>query len=288
LGLGVAGVVAPSAIAGLVGVPVGRVSRAVITAIGAREIASGVGLLSRRGSRGWSWFRLMGDAVDLALLASAFGARSSRPGRLLASVAAVGAVTLADGLSLASKQHEAGQARSIGVHANITIQRNVGEVYRFWRDLSNVPSFMQHIEDVTESAGLSHWRARGPLGTALEWDAEVTDDRPEQSIAWQSREGASVPNRGSVSFVAEPHGVGTEVHVELAFEPPGGALGASLARLFDELPEQWLRNDLRRLKQILETGEVVRSDASVHRGPHPARPPQPDELQFLREKKVKS
>jgi uncharacterized membrane protein len=234
------------------------------------------------------WFSLglgMAAAVAPGAVAQLAGVSLDRRTRTVitaASVVAAGVVALAHGIDRAKRHQRAGHgSRSVAVGASITINRSPGEVYRFWRNLSNLPAFMLHVESVRESAGHSYWQAKGPVGSTFEWEAEITDDRPEQRIAWRSSEGADVPNHGSVAFVAEPRGVGTEVHVELAFEPPGGALGAGLARLFDELPEQWLRNDLRRLKQILETGEVVRSDASVHRGPHPARPPKPNELSRL-------
>jgi uncharacterized membrane protein len=195
------------------------------------------------------------------------------------AVATAAAVKLVDDL-LASRKNgvEPREAHPVSLRASVTINRTPAEVYRFWRALENLPLFMDHIESVREVGGESEWCARGPLGSSLEWQARIVEDEPEERISWQSLEGSELPNRGKVEFRDEPGGVGTEVHVELAFEPPGGAVGAALARLFDELPEQWLRNDLRRLKQILETGEVVRSDASIHRGRHPARPPEASEV----------
>jgi uncharacterized membrane protein len=122
--------------------------------------------------------------------------------------------------------------------------------------------------------GRSHWRAKGPAGTGVEWDADITVDRPGETLAWQSREGADVPNSGSVTFSRAPGGRGTEIRVELRYHPPAGRFGAAIAKLFGEEPSQQIEGDLRRLKQVLETGEVVHSDASIHRGMHPARPPE--------------
>jgi uncharacterized membrane protein len=198
------------------------------------------------------------------------------------AVASAAAVKLVDGLVSSSRSGVRTQAaRDVAVRASVTIRRSPGEVYGFWRSLANLPSFMQHLESVSETGEESVWRARGPLGAKLEWRARIVEDEPDERIAWGSLEGATLRNRGKVEFRGDPRGVGTEVHVELAFEPPGGAIGAGLARLFDALPEEWLKNDLRRLKQILETGEVVHSDASIHRGPHPARPPELEELRLV-------
>jgi uncharacterized membrane protein len=171
-----------------------------------------------------------------------------------------------------SHRGSSARARPISVKTSITIRREPADIYRFWRELDNLPLFMRHVESVTESDGHSAWYARGPAGKSLEWEAEIVADRPNERLAWRSLEGAAIPNYGSVEFRRAPHGQGTEVHLELGFEPPLGALGAGIARLFHELPALQLKNDLRRLKQILETGEIVHSDASIHRGLHPARP----------------
>jgi uncharacterized membrane protein len=88
------------------------------------------------------------------------------------------------------------------------------------------------------------------------------DDRPDELIAWRSLPGAAVENGGAVRFKSAPGGRGTEVIVHLHFSPPGGAVGASMARLFGEHPDQQLQDDLRRFKQVMETGEIARSEAS--------------------------
>jgi uncharacterized membrane protein len=114
---------------------------------------------------------------------------------------------------------------------------------------------------------------RAPAGTEVEWDAELIDDQPHRLIAWRSLEGADIPNAGVVRFVPAPGNQGTEVHVELSYDPPGGRVGALFAKLFGEEPQQQVASDLRRLKQVLEAGEVIKSDSSIYRGPHPAQPP---------------
>jgi uncharacterized membrane protein len=143
---------------------------------------------------------------------------------------------------------------------------------------------MFHLESVLVSDDrLSHWTAKAPAGTTVEWDAEITEDVPDQRIAWQSVEGATVPNRGRVVFSAAPADQGTEVLVDIEYSPPGGAIGELIAKLFGEEPLQQIKDDLRRFKQIMETGEVVRSDGSpegtrTHRQIH-QEDAQPGELE---------
>ena len=146
----------------------------------------------------------------------------------------------------------------------ITINRPVEEVYRFWRDLTNLPSFMNHLKSVEMTGdGRSHWTANAPAGRTVDWDAELVEDKPNQRIAWRSLDGSQVSNSGWVSFTPAPGDRGgTEVRVELSYDPPGGAIGKVVAKLFGEEPQQQVTDDLRRLKQVLETGEVVRSEGS--------------------------
>ena len=171
------------------------------------------------------------------------------------------------------------------LHSTTTVTRPAPEVYDFWRRFDRLPSFMAHLEEVRITGPrTSHWKASAPFGADVEWDAEIIEEVPGQSIAWRSVDGADVPNTGTVRFVPAPGARGTEVHVSLAFDPPGGQLGKAVARYFGEEPSQQLDDDLRRFKQVLETGEVVRSDGAP-RGKrarrefpqHPARPLTDDE-----------
>jgi len=162
------------------------------------------------------------------------------------------------------------------VRKAITISRPGEELYRFWHDFTNLPRFMSHLESV-EVTGPDrlHWRAKAPAGMTVEWDAEIVEDRPNALIAWRSLEGADVYNTGSVRFVPAPGGRGTEVRVVLHYVPPGGRIGAWFATLFGEAPEQQIHDDLRHFKQVMETGEVVLSDASfdgAHLFQRPAQP----------------
>jgi uncharacterized membrane protein len=159
------------------------------------------------------------------------------------------------------------------VTQTIIVNRSREDVYRFWRNFENLPRFMSHLEEVrTTGDRRSHWVARGPLGKRVEWDAEITSDLPSDSISWQSLPGALVENSGTVRFERAPGGRGTQVRVELSYAMPGGNTAATLAKLFVSEPGQMVKGDLRRFKQVMETGEVVHSDSSIHRSMHPARP----------------
>jgi uncharacterized membrane protein len=281
VGLGLAELMAPQGVASLIGVPNNRRTRLLLRALGVRELLAGVGLLAQPRSATWLWSRVVGDAMDLALLGNGFTKRRARLGRLIAATAAVAGVTAIDTLSAAKQSRNSTLSRvgaPIHVLRSITIKREPAEVYQFWRDLTNLPRFMAHLESVEVSGGRSTWRAKGPAGLTIGWEAETVLDRQGECIAWRSVEGTTtVPNRGVVRFSEAPGDRGTEVQVELKYEPPAGALGAAFAKLFGEEPSQQIDGDLRRLKQVLETGEVLQSDASIHRGPHPARPARDDE-----------
>lgn len=147
--------------------------------------------------------------------------------------------------------------RGIHVEESISISRPREEIYRFWRNFENLPRFMQHLEKVEViDERLSHWTARGPTGH-VEWNAEIINEEPGRLIAWRSLLGADVDHRGSVTFRDAPQGRGTEIKVVLDYIPPAGRVGAAVAKLFGEEPEMQIRDDLRRLREILETGEIA-------------------------------
>jgi uncharacterized membrane protein len=156
------------------------------------------------------------------------------------------------GISTASPQ-----AGKIHVEKHVSINRPIGEVYQFWRNLENLPRFMKHLKEVrTLDAKRSHWVANAPLGASVEWDAEIIMEQTDELIAWRSLPEAQVPNAGSVRFRALPAGRGTEVTVILEYIPPAGAVGAAFAKLFSEEPSQQIEGDLRRLRSVLEAGEI--------------------------------
>lgn len=280
LALGVSEVATPDVLLRLLGLPDTAQGRATLRALGAREIVNGLGIFAKPDSATPLWARVAGDVMDLALLGAAFGNPRAKPGRLVAASGAIAGIAALDLFSAARlSRQESVQKLVLPIHVvkGISINRPPETVYQFWRKLENLPRFMAHLESVREDEQGSVWRACGPLGTTIEWRAEITLDRPNEAIAWRSLEGTSVPSRGVVRFKPGPAGKGTELTVELKYDPPAGALGAAIAKLFGEEPAQQIAGDLRRLKQVLETGSVVHSDASIHRGMHPARPAAPDE-----------
>ena len=156
-----------------------------------------------------------------------------------------------------------GLDKPLRVEKTVTIQnKSAAELYTFWHDFENLPTFMKHLKSVTvmNSTNRSHWVANAPLGNSVEWDATVIDDRENQLISWASVPGADVENSGFVRFQAAPPGRGTEVKVVLEYSVPGGGLTAAIASLFGENPEQQIGDDLRRFKMLMETGEIATTE----------------------------
>ena len=153
--------------------------------------------------------------------------------------------------------HDANVARDVHVEKSIIIDKSPEELYSFWRQFENLPRFMDHLESVN-SVGFNrwHWVAKGPVGTRPEWDAEIYNEKPNELIAWRSLDG-NVTNAGSVHFEPAPGERGTQVRVVLNYNAPGGKVSALLAKLFGQEPGQMIEEDLRRLKQIFETGEIA-------------------------------
>ncbi|HVE80037.1 MAG TPA: SRPBCC family protein [Gemmatimonadaceae bacterium] len=282
IGLGVAQITAPGALARLVGVEDSDRSRSVMRTAGVREIAHGIGIFSAKPRpAGAVWSRVAGDVLDLAFLGKALSNDDNARNRTAAATAAVLGVTALDVLCAqrltrsAATTAEQGKSHGIRTKKSITVRLPVEEVYRFWRNFENLPRFMRHLESVeVVSERRSHWKAKAPAGLTVEWDAEIVDERPNELISWRSLEGADVSNAGTVRFQPAPGGRGTEVRVELQYDPPGGKIGSKLAMLFREEPGQQVQDDLRVFKQVMETGDIVLSDATVFDGPHPARPPE--------------
>ncbi|HEU4535223.1 MAG TPA: SRPBCC family protein, partial [Polyangiaceae bacterium] len=283
IGLGLAQIMAPRAIARTIGLRADDESaRRAMVALGVREIASGVGILAQRHPTEAVWSRVAGDVMDLALLGRSMTSGDADRGRMAGATAAVAGLTLLDAvtalqLGRGERGREAGasgetERRGVRIATSITIDCTAQQAYRLWRDVQNWPRFMPHLASVEAQGGRSVWRLRGPAGTHLEWASELGEDRPDERLAWRSVEGASVASEGAVSFAPAPGGRGTEVRLELRYEPPGGAAGAAVAKLLGALPAHELAADLRRFKQLVELGELSHSDASIHAGPHPARP----------------
>ena len=147
-----------------------------------------------------------------------------------------------------------GQQETV-VTESVIINRPARQLYDFWRDFTNLPQFMDNIKSVDKLDALrSHWVIKAPAGTSVEFDSRVVDDVPGRSISWQSEEGASVPNRGRVEFIETAAGDATNVRVTLSYDPPAGAAGRMVAKLFQREPSVQAAQDLERFKQLMERG----------------------------------
>ncbi len=258
IGLGVAQIVAPRGMSRLIGVKDTDGNTAVMRAVGMREIAAGIGLLSDPKPTGFAVARVAGDVMDLAMLANALNTPENNRGRTALATAAVLGVGLLDVLAsekLASTVpkvvHPAMPASTIELRRSVTIARPIDDVYAFWRNVESLPQFMKHIDSVRK----------------------VSDQRSNELISWRTIGVSDLTGHGTVAFRPAPGGRGTEVHADVSYQAPGGALGAKIARFFRDVPGVRIENQLNVLKQIMETGEEVRSDSSIHKGSHPAQPP---------------
>lgn len=260
IGLGLAQLIAPRGVSRTIGV---QDSPKLMRSLGAREIASGVGVLSQRRPAHWLWTRVAGDAMDLALLGAAARSPRSLRSRIGWATAAVAGVAVLDLLSSIdnTQRKQMGQGPTVTgevrLEKSITVNFSPEECYRFWHDFTSFPRFMKHLESVEITGdNRMHWKAKGPAGSTVEWDAELVTDEPGRHIAWRSLEGSQVDNEGVVRFEPAPGGRGTIVRVLMSYKPPGGLAGALVAKMFGEEPSQQIDEDLRRFKWLIETGEI--------------------------------
>jgi len=170
---------------------------------------------------------------------------------------------------------ERGKAPGTGKHASvpyelgirvdnsIEINKPAAELFRFWRNFENLPTFMRHLKSVKMlDDRRSHWVAEGPAGTSVEWDAEVINEVENELIGWRSLEGSEVDNAGSVRFSPTSGGRGTRVSVSLQYNPPAGSLGAAVAKLLGADPKKQVKTDMRRFKELMEIGHITTSAAN--------------------------
>ena len=151
-----------------------------------------------------------------------------------------------------------GGGAGINVQESVAIARSPQELYRFWRNLENLPRFMRHVDSVElVTDTISRWRAKGPAGTTVEWNAEVINDVPNKILAWISLKGSDVVSAGSVNFEPVSGGRATNVRVHLQYSPPAGKFGAAVAKLMGADPATEIREDLTRFKEMVEAGQMV-------------------------------
>jgi uncharacterized membrane protein len=179
------------------------------------------------------------------------GARPSAA--VVAGAALAGAIVGAAVPFMFSGRGSGSRQESATVEESVIINRPPQQIYDFWRDFTNLPQFMDNIESVTKLNEVrSHWKIKAPAGTSVEFNSLVTEDIPGRLIAWKSEEGASVPNRGRVEFIETSDGGGTNVRTTISYDPPAGAFGRIVAKLFQREPGVQARQDLDRLKALLE------------------------------------
>jgi uncharacterized membrane protein len=173
------------------------------------------------------------------------------------------AMYAAAGISTAGdREHDDTRAALSGpggvrVEEVVTINASAEELYAFWRNFEQLPRFMDHLVSVTQiDPRRSHWVAKAPAGRTVKWDAETINEIPGALIGWRTLDGSDVVSAGSVRFKPAAGGRGTEVRVRLQYDPPAGKVGATVAWLLGHEPSQTIREDLRRFKQLMETGEV--------------------------------
>ena len=257
IGLGLAEVLAPKALERFLGI---KHHVVLLRLRGLREIGFGIGILAGARPGNWLWARVGGDVLDIAGLGMAFDSETAKPVNIGIACAAATGITVLDFCCA----RELGQsdapldARTVEVRESIQINCTPAELYKFWRNFQNLPKFMSNLESVeTLGDNRFHWLVRGPAGKRIEWDAEITEEQENQLIAWRSLPGAQVENCGTIRFANAPAGRGAYVKVHLQYSPPWESLGATVAKLFGREPQQQVHEDLRRLKQIVEAGEIV-------------------------------
>ena len=255
IGLGLAEILAPRALGRAIGV---GEHPALMRALGVREITSGLGLLSQRAGGAWAISRVGGDAMDLALLGAAARRPDADPARIAIAAAAVAGVTALDIYASRELARLQTEAPIEVVRESLAINSTPQSLYTFWRTVENLPRFMGHLESVTATGErTSHWIAKAPAGMTVEWDAEIVRDDPNEGLSWQTVPGSEVTHEGTVRFEPARSGRGTIVRVEMHYRPPAGKLGVQIAKLFGEEPHLQIKDDLRRLKQLIETGELA-------------------------------
>jgi uncharacterized membrane protein len=259
IGLGLAELIAPRALGRAIGV---GDQPALMRMCGVREIISGVGLLSERMPSKWAMSRVAGDAIDLALLGAAARQPDADRTRIALAATAVAGVTALDMYASQRLRDVESPHEPIEVVSKaITINAAPEVIYKFWRNLENFPRFMNHLEEVkTTGERTSHWIAKAPAGTSVEWDAEIVADEANARIAWRTLPDSTVEHEGIVSFEPALGGRGTIVRVEMSYVPPAGKVGVMLAKMFGEEPSVQIDGDLRRMKQLIETGEIATTD----------------------------
>jgi uncharacterized membrane protein len=259
IGLGLAELLAPRAIGRAIGV---GDQPALLRLCGVREVMSGVGMLSERYPAKWAMARVAGDVMDLTLLGAAARQPDADRTRIAIAASAVAGVAALDVFATQQLEGiESSQQPTEIVAKAITINSSPETIYRFWRNLENFPRFMRHLVEVKATGErTSHWVAKAPAGTWVEWDAEIVEDEANSRIAWRTLPDSAVEHEGVVSFEPALGGRGTIVRVSMSYVPPAGKVGVKIARFLGEEPNVQIDEDLRCMKQLIETGELATTE----------------------------
>lgn len=148
-------------------------------------------------------------------------------------------------------------SNTIEIERAVTVDKPAGELYNYWRKLENLPNFMEHLKEVKQTEGnQSHWVAKLAGGLPVSWDAEIVEDVPGERIVWRTLPDSTVEQRGKVEFKPANGERGTVVHVDIQYSPPGGIVGETFAQLLNGVTAQQVKDDIRRFKSLMETGEI--------------------------------
>jgi uncharacterized membrane protein len=210
-------------------------------------------------SQAFSNFGIMAGASSLVLYGLL---RRNKTGMALAA---------AGGLLAYRQTRSNGQLSRRSAEAAFRVNATAADAYRLWRDFSNLPRFMAHLESVQVlDDRRSEWVAKGPMNSQVRWQAEITEDQPDRRISWKSLPGSQIANRGWVDFQPDPQGRGCLVRAHVAYADPLGAAGHALATALGKHPSFMVKEDLRRFKALLETGETPTTVGQTHgpRGLH--------------------
>lgn len=143
--------------------------------------------------------------------------------------------------------------RGIELNESITVNRPVAEVWSFWRNLQNLPEFMDHLKEVKViDSKRSHWVAEAPGDIKIEWDAEIVGERENEFIAWRSLPYSDIKTQGFVEFLQAPGHKGTEIRVHMVYDLPGAGPAAGVKRLLENITFRQLRTELMRFKDRME------------------------------------
>jgi uncharacterized membrane protein len=250
MGLGLTGLVATEALARFLGTE----RKTLLRFCGLRELAAGVGILSRPQPAGWMWSRVAGDALDLASLACLLSSRRPHPVNAAVATAAVAGVTALD-IWCAAKLSDSLRS-PLHVQKTITVGRAAAELYEFWRDPEKLAAIMGHVATVIPAGeDRTHWTLRAPAPRSVSWHARYVDEKPGELLRWHSEDG-DVETDGTVRFAPAPGDHGTEVTLNFRFIPQGWRRAITAATLLGMVPEVLTIRALRRFKSLAETGEL--------------------------------